>query len=465
MVYQNPVTVVVYDITVVKKKVFEQPYQRRYSEKTKPLNKGERIMYQQYDGKNGINQEYEVFNQQNQQPVNPWNPPSQPIYTTGNTSQPAAAKKPKRAAKMIAIILAGMIVATGCGFGGSLLAQQLSGNSTSTPSVLKQSVVNTSDKENAGDGTSVSDIAAATENSVVEITTEVAQTNQFMQQYTASGAGSGVIVTSDGYIVTNNHVIDGASKITVRLKNGESYSATLVGTDETTDLAVIKIDEKDLQAVTLGDSDQLAVGDLAVAIGNPLGELGGTVTEGIISALDREITIENQTMTLLQTSAAINPGNSGGGLFNGKGELIGIVNAKTSASGIEGLGFAIPVNTAKPVIEDLIENGYVTGRIKLGVSFLDIQDQETAMRYRVNDLGTYVYQVNDGSDADKAGLLTGDLVKSIDGTEITSSSEIKSLMNDYSVGDQMNITVQRDNKEVTVTVTFTEYTPEDSSQS
>ena len=269
LVYQNPVTVVVYDITVVKKKVFEQPYQRRYSEKTKPLNKGERIMYQQYDGKNGINQEYEVFNQQNQQPVNPWNPPSQPIYTTGNTSQPAAAKKPKRAAKMIAIILAGMIVATGCGFGGSLLAQQLSGNSTSTPSVLKQSVVNTSDKENAGDGTSVSDIAAATENSVVEITTEVAQTNQFMQQYTASGAGSGVIVTSDGYIVTNNHVIDGASKITVRLKNGESYSATLVGTDETTDLAVIKIDEKDLQAVTLGDSDQLAVGDLAVAIGNP----------------------------------------------------------------------------------------------------------------------------------------------------------------------------------------------------
>lgn len=206
--------------------------------------------------------------------------------------------------------------------------------------------------------------------------------------------------------------------------------------------------------------DKLSVGDLAVAIGNPLGELGGTVTEGIISALDREITVENQPMTLLQTSAAINPGNSGGGLFNGKGELIGIVNAKTSASGIEGLGFAIPVNTAKPVIEDLIQKGYVTGRIKLGVSFIDIQDQTTAMRYRVNDLGTYVYQVNDGSDADKAGLLTGDLVEEIDGTKITFSSQIKEMMADYSVGDKMKIKVLRDGKEVTVTVTFTEYTPQ-----
>ena len=224
---------------------------------------------------------------------------------------------------------------------------------------------------------------------------------------------------------------------------------------------MIKIDQKNLQSATLGNSDQIKVGDLAVAIGNPLGELGGTVTAGIISALDREITIDNQTMTLLQTSAAINPGNSGGGLFNGKGELIGVVNAKSAASGIEGLGFAIPVNTAKTVIEDLIENGYVTGRIKLGVSFLDILDQTTAMRYRVNDLGTYVYQVNDGSDADKAGLLTGDLVLSIDGKDITSSSQIKTMMNDYKVGDQMKITVLRDNKKETITVTFTEYTPED----
>lgn len=420
-------------------------------------------MYQQYDGNNNWNQNNnDVFQNNppapaNQPGVQTWVDPAPPIQMV---QEPVSAKKKShRSAKIVAIILAGMIVATGCGFGGSLLANQLTGGKTS-PSVLTQSVDNTSaNAANKGDN-DIASVAAAAENTVVEITTEVMETSPFMEQYTASGAGSGVILTSDGYIVTNNHVIDGASKITVTLKNGESYDAKLIGADATSDLAVLKIEATDLQTATLGDSDKLSVGDLAVAIGNPLGELGGTVTEGIISALDREITVENQPMTLLQTSAAINPGNSGGGLFNGKGELIGIVNAKTSASGIEGLGFAIPVNTAKPVIEDLIQKGYVTGRIKLGVSFIDIQDQTTAMRYRVNDLGTYVYQVNDGSDADKAGLLTGDLVEEIDGTKITSSSQIKEMMADYSVGDKMKIKVLRDGKEVTVTVTFTEYTPQ-----
>lgn len=421
-------------------------------------------MYQQYDGNNNWNQNNnDVFQNNppappaNQPGVQTWVDPAPPIQMV---QEPVSAKKKShRSAKIVAIILAGMIVATGCGFGGSLLANQLTGGKTS-PSVLTQSVDNTSaNAANKGDN-DIASVAAAAENTVVEITTEVMETSPFMEQYTASGAGSGVILTSDGYIVTNNHVIDGASKITVTLKNGESYDAKLIGADATSDLAVLKIEATDLQTATLGDSDKLSVGDLAVAIGNPLGELGGTVTEGIISALDREITVENQPMTLLQTSAAINPGNSGGGLFNGKGELIGIVNAKTSASGIEGLGFAIPVNTAKPVIEDLIQKGYVTGRIKLGVSFIDIQDRTTAMRYRVNDLGTYVYQVNDGSDADKAGLLTGDLVEEIDGTKITFSSQIKEMMADYSVGDKMKIKVLRDGKEVTVTVTFTEYTPQ-----
>ena len=408
-------------------------------------------MYQQFDGNNQWNQNQQVFDHitpvQNQPGQGPWNQPAA-----------AKAKKPRHAMKIVALILAGMIVATGCGFGGSLLADQLTGSGSGNPSVLKQSVVNTSSEADDG-STTLADVVSATENSVVEVTTEIVETNAFMQQYTASGAGSGVIVTSDGYIVTNNHVIEDASRITVTLKNGESYDAELVGTDETTDLAVLKIDATDLQSATLGDSDSIQVGEMAVAIGNPLGELGGTVTEGIISALDREITIDGQQMTLLQTDAAVNPGNSGGGLFNSKGELIGIVNAKTSSSGIEGLGFAIPINTAKPVIEDLIENGYVTGRIKMGVSFLDIQDQDTAMRYRVNSLGTYVYQVNDGSDAEKAGLQTGDRVVSIDGTEVTSSSQIKEMMNDYSVGDQMEMVVERDGQNLTLTITFTEYTP------
>jgi serine protease Do len=428
-------------------------------------------MYNQYDGNNQMNQNYDVFgkNQNNQSAPTDQNP----IYHSGvnqsgnftyqQTASAAAVKKPSKGKgvwKVAALLVAVVVLATGGGFGGAILAQHLGSNGSDTTSVLTQSVVNTSSDQGATDGTSVSDIVDATASSVVEITTETVETSQFMQQYTSSGAGSGVIITSDGYIVTNNHVISGANKITVTLKSGESYEAKLIGTDETTDIAVIKIEATDLQAAVLGDSDTLKVGDLAVAIGNPLGELGGTVTSGIISALDREITVDNQTMTLLQTSAAVNPGNSGGGLFNGKGELIGIVNAKTSSAGIEGLGFAIPINTAKPVIEDLMENGYVTGRIKLGVTFVDIQDQQTAMQYRVNQLGTYVYQVNEGSDAEKAGLLTGDRIVSIDGTEVSSVSEIKQMMNDYSVGDQMKITVERGNQNIDLTVTFTEYTPE-----
>ena len=193
--------------------------------------------------------------------------------------------------------------------------------------VIYQSVVRTSSSSSSDSSLSISDVAAVASNSVVEITTETVMMGTRMGQFVSEGAGSGVIITSDGYILTNNHVIDGASKITVRLKDGTSYNGVVVGLDEKTDLAVIKVDASDLQPAVFGDSSSLTVGETAVAIGNPLGQLGGTVTSGIISALDREISIDGETMTLLQTSAAINPGNSGGGLFNSYGELIGIVNA------------------------------------------------------------------------------------------------------------------------------------------
>lgn len=417
-------------------------------------------MYQQFDENKNYPESFHTEPNRTPPPASP--PPSGASgFQQGPYRAPAnPAPKKKGSAKWLAFLLVTVIASGTAGFGGGLAASRLSGNKMGTgTSVLTQSVVNTSEKQESGSNSSVAAIADATSGSVVEIVTETAQEGAFMQKNIQTGAGSGVIITEDGYIATNNHVVDGVSKVTVTLKNGKSYEAKIVGTDETTDLAVLKIEETGLKPAVFGDSDQLEVGDLAVAIGNPLGELGGTVTEGIISALDREITIGNQEMTLLQTSAAVNPGNSGGGLFNGKGELVGIVNAKTSETGIEGLGFAIPSNIAKPVLEDIISNGYVTGRIKLGVSFIDITSQEAAAQYRVSSLGAYVYQVNRNSDADKAGLETGDLIVSIDGTKISESSEIKSKMNDYKVGDTMKLVVSRDGKEREISVTFTEYNP------
>ncbi len=310
----------------------------------------------------------------------------------------------------------------------------------------------------AGTGTSeqsVSSVAKAAADAVVEITTET-RTFGYRQESVTPGAGSGVIVSNDGYIVTNNHVIEDADTITVRLRDGTTYDATLVGTDAKTDIAVIKIEASGLTAATYGDSDALEVGDLAVAIGNPLGELGGTVTSGIISALDREISIDGETMNLLQTSAAINPGNSGGGLFNASGELVGVVNAKSSGLEIEGLGFAIPINTAKPVIEQLIANGYVPGRVDLGFSLIDILDTQTAMNYRVQQLGVYVLSLDDESVYQSTGLRPGDLLLTADGQQIESSADFEQIIDEHAVGDTLPLTVQRNGQTLSVQLTLQE---------
>ena len=310
------------------------------------------------------------------------------------------------------------------------------------------------------DAVDMTEAAAKTVNSVVEIRTEQTVSGTFMQQYIQEGAGSGVIVSEDGYIVTNNHVIDGATLITVILRNGDEYDATLVGKDAQADLAVVKIDAKGLQPATFGDSDKLVVAQSVIAIGNPLGELGGSVTNGIISALARSVVIENQEMTLLQTTAAVNPGNSGGGLFNMSGECIGIVNAKSSGSGIEGIGFAIPANTAVKVAEDIIHYGYVRGRVMLGISMLEVFDRYTANRYNVKDYGVYVSAVGEGSDAEKAGMKSGDRLVSINGTEVDSYATAKKLIQACSVGDTAVIVVSRGSSEITLNVTFSEYIPQ-----
>lgn len=376
-----------------------------------------------------------------------------PMYSPEVTPQPP--QKRKRAGylrKTLAAVTACAIFSFSAAFAGATLGNKLSGtDSTNNNSVIYQSVARTGTNNNTGESLTVADIAEIASISVAEITTETVQTGSRFGQFVSEGAGSGVVITTNGYIVTNNHVIDGATKISVRLKDGTSFDAELTGKDSQTDLAILKIDASGLTPAVLGNSGSLKVGDPAVAIGNPLGELGGTVTDGIISALDREITIDGENMTLLQTSAAINPGNSGGGLFNAAGELIGIVNAKSSGTDVEGLGFAIPIDTAKTVITQLMENGYVSGRPSLGVTTVDIANTATAMRYGVNRTGVYVYEAVSGS-----ALKSGDLFVSVNGTAVSSSAEVKAAIAGCAIGDTIEVTVLRSNTQQTVSVTVTE---------
>lgn len=376
-----------------------------------------------------------------------------------------ARKEKKGKGKTLALTLAVALASFGAGSlytSYSWIQEQVATNeaaqgSTGTNNTSNQ--LNTIKTSSSNGGLSVAQVANQTAASVVEITTETVANDMFMRQYVTEGAGSGVVISSDGYIATNNHVIEGASKITVRLTTGEEYEATLIGTDSQTDVAVIKVEGVTLSPVTYGDSDQLVVGDTAIAIGNPLGELGGTVTNGIISALDREIELENQTMTLLQTNADINPGNSGGGLFNDKGELIGLVVAKSAGTNVEGLGFAIPVNVVKEVVQSIIDVGYVQGRPVLGVSVVDISSAQLAYQYGVNQLGVYIAGLTEGTKAEKSGLKAGDCIVAIEDTQISSTADLKKILQEYKVGDSVNVIVSRNGKLATVKVELSESVP------
>ena len=382
--------------------------------------------------------------------------PSHPDGTAGGHSHWAAAPAPKPAKKkrrgaVAGIAAACLTLSVAAGFGGGYLAGQFqkspsAGTASGGQSVMYQSVANSG---NTGE-LSVAEVAAKAADSVVEVTAQ--STGSFFGQTTTS-AGSGVILTADGYIVTNNHVVEGGDTFAVRTRDGTSYDARLIGTDSQTDLAVLKIEASGLTPAVLGDSDALVVGETAVAIGNPLGELGGSVTSGIISALSREITTsDGVTMHLLQTSAAINPGNSGGGLFNSDGELIGIVNAKSVGTEIEGIGFAIPINTAKSVIEDLINQGYVSGRVDTGFTVVDLTDAATAYQYGVRQTGIYVLRVTSNTD----GFRSGDLLYTIGGTEIQSLADYNNALSQYQVGDTVDVVVIRSGRTVSLTLTLQE---------
>ena len=306
-----------------------------------------------------------------------------------------------------------------------------------------------------GSPLSVQEIISKNEKAVVEIQTESVITDSWLQNYVTQGAGSGVVIDREGYIITCNHVIEGARSISVTMKDGTQYNAELVGTDPLTDVAVLKVEGNGLTAVSYGNSANLSIGDLVVAIGNPLGRLGGSATTGIISSLDRELTIDGKHMTLLQTDASINPGNSGGGLFDGNGNLIGVVVAKSSGSDIEGLGFAIPINTAAAIATELIEYGTIKGRAMIGVNIVDLTDASLAMQYGVRNTGIYISDVT-GKEAQEAGFMSGDMIYYVGDYEITSDADLRSALAQYEPGDEVLITVIRNNRTVDILTVLTE---------
>ena len=307
--------------------------------------------------------------------------------------------------------------------------------------------------------------------SVVEITSKSeSQTSFFGQTYSSTSLGSGVIISEDGYIVTNNHVVESASDVSISLSSGETYDATIIGTDAKTDLALLKIDATGLSYSKLVDSDTLKLGQEVVAIGNSLGK-GTSSTNGIISALNREVTINNYTMDLIQTNASVNSGNSGGGLFDLNGNLVGIVNAKISSSAsssssnatVEGMGYAIPANTVSTIVEQLKNNGYVKDRATLGVKV--ITDSNYLEYYGVTNSGALVGEVVENGAAAKAGIKAGDLIIAINDTKVSSFSDLSKQLDNYQIGDTITITVSRDNQIKDFEVTLSESVVETETES
>ena len=402
--------------------------------------------------------------------------PSETSTGNGGTTPPpagpepqAAASKPpkkrrKRSGGRIARSAVALVLAAAMGFAGGFVGARVgnAGNKVVIQQVERTDSSAASGTAVSSSGMTTSQVSEMVSPSVVVITTEqvvYSQWSWYGQNQVESGAGSGVIISSDGYILTCAHVVSGASQITVTIGDTD-YTATVVGKDDTSDVAVLKIDATGLTPATVGDSDSLSVGDSVLAVGNPLGELGGTVTSGIVSALNRSVTIQGtsstNTMSLIQMDASVSPGNSGGGLFNMNGELIGLVNAKSSSSDAEGLGFAIPINDAIQVAQDLLENGYVSGRPYMGITNIAVTDAQTAAQLNVNAYGVYVVDVVQGGPADKAGLKAGDRIVSIDGTEIAQKDDLGTLMQQHTAGDTLSITVARDGQMQTVSLTLGE---------
>lgn len=378
----------------------------------------------------------------------------EPVYGSGGPSPQRGENRKKSV-----FIAVGLVLAMLMGFIGSVIGNAVTGNGHTTmlegkrpSSVIDLATVDTSKLMTA------SEVYAANVNSTVGITTSVT-TNFWGFQTTSAASGSGFILTADGYILTNFHVIESSSSISVTLYDGTSYDAVLVGYDESNDIAVLKIDASDLSPVVLGDSDNLNVGDDVIAIGNPLGELTFSLTAGAVSALDREITLSSGVMmNLIQTDCAINSGNSGGALFNLYGEVIGITNAKYSSSGteasIDNIGFAIPINHIRSIVDSIIEKGYIS-KPYIGVSVGDVSEE--TMGYGL-PAGAAVKSVVEDSPAEKAGIKVNDIITAVNGNEITGRSELSETISSCAVGDKLTLTVYRQGETLSIDVTVGEQT-------
>ena len=378
-------------------------------------------------------------------------------------------KKTKGTLKIVALCLV-------CALAGGLVANPLysavtgSGSTTiytgnRTPTQVDTASVNTEEE------LTMAEIYAKYVNSCVGITVDIVSTNIFGQTVTGAAAGSGFVITEDGYILTNYHVIDGASSIKVTFVDGTEYDATYIGGEEANDIAVIKIDATGLTPVVIGSSSDMLVGEEVTTIGNPLGELTFSQTSGIISALNRTVTMsDGRQMNMIQTDCAINSGNSGGPLFNNHGEVIGIVSAKyssasssSSSTSVEGLGFAIPMDDVADMVSQLVSNGYVSGQPILGVSVNRNEISQEAQAYGV-PAGAEILVVTPGLCGEEAGLQAGDIVTQINDTTVSNGSDLINAVANYSPGDTVTLTVYRNGETLTLQVTLDESTPETEAQ-
>ena len=371
---------------------------------------------------------------------------------------PAASKKPsfwhKTGVKITALLLACAVVGGAAGYGGAALSR--SGKTTIQQSDRTAQEVTV--KQVSGQTLmSPAEVYASTVNSVVSINCSSVSTNIFGQSVESASSGSGFVITQDGYIVTNHHVISGASSVKVTMYDGSEYPATVVGSDSDYDVAVLKIDATGLQPVTLGKSSNVNVGDTVLAIGNPLGELTFSMSQGIVSCCDRAINVDGTPFNMIQVDASINPGNSGGPLMNLYGEVVGIVSAKYSSysdTTVEGLGFAIPIGDVQAIITDIMENGQITNKPSFGIT-AGTMTQQMAAQYQIDQTsGAFVYSVNKGGAGEKAGLKMGDVITKIDSTDITSMEDLTAAKKGHKAGDTVTVTYYRDGQTQTTELTF-----------
>lgn len=414
---------------------------------------------------------------ENTEPPKYYKPPERPVKVS------VSAKKKKKDHFFLKAMCLCLVCALLGGLGGAAI---VSGQMNTRLAALEESVqaVEEAEEKNAladeTDGViaqaapantvasgsmSLSGIYALACEQVVGITTEVTYQNFFGQTSSAAVSGSGFILSSDGYILTNYHVIEYAHKggytVTVMLHDGTRYEASIVGTEESNDIAVLKIDATGLSPAKLGDSDAIAVGDEVHAVGNPLGELEFSMTNGHVSALDRVITTDSNAdpISMFQIDAAVNSGNSGGPVYNARGEVIGVVTAKYSSTGVEGLGFAIPINDAARIADDLITKGYVTGKAYMGITLETSEYYQWYAQYNRLPAGAPVKEVEAGSSAAKAGIQPGDIITRVGDAAVGSVSDLRQALKQYSAGDTAEIELYRADKSVTVSITFDEAKP------